>query len=279
LKEIANAVILGERVVSDIYFYEYATNILFLLNYNFQILRTVARLPILMYHNITPDASQAKGLTLSTSQLESQLSFLQSAGYRSWFLSEIEQQTQLTGKNVVITFDDVTVNQFQYAVPLLEKYGMKAQFFVPFAYLGKTDAWNYDGEERGEPIMTAEQLRQLNPEVIELGHHSYLHRHFATLDATAIQDDFKAAFEVIEKENLHVFPAIAYPYGNYPKKDPQRQRFFEQIASLGMRYGLRIGNNVSAYPFANPFEIKRIDIKGEDTLWKFKWKLRLGKVF
>lgn len=239
----------------------------------------VARLPILMYHNVTPDLAQSKGLTIAAERFESQLNYLKSAGYEAVFLSELAQTTSLKGKKVLITFDDVTVNQFQFAVPLLEKYGMKAQFFVPFAYLGKSDAWNYGGEDRGEPIMTAEQLRQLNPKVIELAHHSYKHQHFAKMDEAAIASDFNAAFEVIEKENLKVFPAIAYPYGNYPKKDPKKQRFFTQIAALGMQYGLRIGNKVSRFPFTQPYEIKRIDIKGEDTLWKFKWKLRFGKVF
>jgi hypothetical protein len=40
----------------------------------------------------------------------------------------------------------------------------------------------------------------------------------------------------------------------------------------------RIGNRVNRFPFKNKFEIQRIDIKGQDSLTTFKWKLRLGKL-
>lgn len=247
--------------------------------FQFQISRTVARLPILMYHNVCSNIQQSKGLTLAAERFEQQLMFLQSKGYRSHFLSELTNTSELKGNNVVLTFDDVTVNQLEFAVPLLQKYGFKAQFFVPFAYLGKSDAWNHGGEDIGEPIMSAAQLRALDPSCVELAHHSYLHRHFAQLTEAEIASDFEAAYRVIEKEQLPVFPAMAYPYGNYPKKDPARKHFFSIMQQHGMRFAFRIGNKVSNFPFSTPYEIKRIDIKGEDTLWKFKWKLRFGKVF
>jgi hypothetical protein len=41
---------------------------------------------------------------------------------------------------------------------------------------------------------------------------------------------------------------------------------------------LRIGNQINKFPFKNPYEIMRIDIKGEDSLLKFKLKLRFGKL-
>ena len=40
----------------------------------------------------------------------------------------------------------------------------------------------------------------------------------------------------------------------------------------------RIGNRVNSFPLQSKFEIQRIDIKGQDTLLKFKWKLKIGKL-
>lgn len=232
-----------------------------------------------MYHNITSDPRLSKGLTISAERFEQHLIFLQSKGYRSYFISEIATIPNLKGRNVLLTFDDVTVNQLEYAVPLLKKYGFKAQFFVPFAYLGKSDAWNNRAANKEEPIMSADQLRALDKEVIELGHHSYHHQSFAQLNEHEIASDFASAFAVIEKEQLDVYPVFAYPYGSYPKKDPERKHFFTIISQQGMRFAFRIGNKVNSFPFMNPYEIQRIDVKGEDSLWKFKWKLRFGKVF
>jgi hypothetical protein len=40
----------------------------------------------------------------------------------------------------------------------------------------------------------------------------------------------------------------------------------------------RIGNRLNQIPIKNRFEMQRIDIKGQDSLFTFKWKLRLGKL-
>ena len=46
----------------------------------------------------------------------------------------------------------------------------------------------------------------------------------------------------------------------------------------GIKYGLRIGNRVNNFPFKNNYLVKRIDIKGEDSLFRFKLKLKIGKL-
>ena len=173
----------------------------------------MAKLPILMYHKIS--ASESEGLTISASKLEEQFQYLSKAGFRSYHLSELMDLKRLPSKkSVVITFDDGYVSQLEFAVPLLEKYHLKATFFIPLKYLGQTDAWNTPSY----PLMTADQLKSLNPTRIEL----------------------------------------------------KEQQF---------TYGLRIGNRVNHFPFKNPFEINRIDVKGEYSLKKFQRKLKFGKLF
>jgi hypothetical protein len=46
----------------------------------------------------------------------------------------------------------------------------------------------------------------------------------------------------------------------------------------GIKYGLRIGNRVNNFPFKNDYLVKRIDIKGEDNLFRFRLKLKIGKL-
>ena len=167
-----------------------------------------------MYHNITPNDDLSLGLTLSTSKFEEQLDYLNKNNYTSLFVSELEQMKSISSKSVVITFDDVTKNQLLYALPLLRKYNIKATFFIPFSYIGKTDLWN-NGLEK---IMTIEQLKSLDTSIIELGHHSFYHRKYSDLSEEEIETDFDKSFDLIAKNNLNVYPSLAYPYGNYPKK-------------------------------------------------------------
>lgn len=236
------------------------------------------KLPILMYHNVSTSDAKSVGLTISVAKLEEQLKYISEKGYTSYFVSEIYNKTQLPQKSLIITFDDVTENQLLYALPLLKKYHLKATFFVPFSYLGQSDLWNQGTDATGEKIMTIAQLKTLDADVIELGHHSFFHRKYATLTASEIQEDLDKSFELIAQNNLKVFPALAYPYGNYPKKGIQKEIFFQLLEKNNIQMAFRIGNRVNRFPFKNKYEIQRIDIKGDDSLLMFKWKLRVGKL-
>ena len=225
-----------------------------------------------MYHNVTNDEKMSKGLTISVQKLESHFRYLSENNYASFHLSELENKAVIPEKSIVITFDDVTENQL-LAVELLQKYNLKATFFIPFAYVGKTDEWN-NGSEK---IMTFDQLRNL-PSTIELGLHSYAHKKYATLSEAECNDDFEKCFRSSEEHNLKVYSAVAYPYGNYPKNEPKKSKFKSVLQQNNIKMGLRIGNKINKFPFKNPYEIMRIDVKGDDSLLKFKLKLRFGKL-
>lgn len=231
-----------------------------------------------MYHNISPNEQNSLELTLSVQKFEAQLNYLHQNSFTTLFISDLENQSLNSKKSVVITFDDVTENQLLYALPLLRKFNMKATFFIPFSYLGKSDLWNSGADATGEKIMTIEQLKSINSENIQLGHHSFYHKKYSILSDEEIQDDFKKSFQLIAQNNLNVYPALAYPYGNYPKNGSRKKEFFELLEKNNIKMAFRIGNRVNHFPFKNKFEIQRIDIKGQDSLTTFKWKLRLGKL-
>lgn len=231
-----------------------------------------------MYHNISPNEENSLELTLSIQKFETQLNYLYQNNYTTLFVSDLENYSLVSKKSVVITFDDVTENQLLYALPLLKKFNMKATFFIPFFYLGKSDLWNNGVDATGEKIMTIEQLKSLDSQNIELGHHSFFHKKYSSLSDEEIHDDFEKSFHLIAENNLNVYPALAYPYGNYPKKGSRKNAFFELLEKNNIKMAFRIGNRVNRFPLKNKFEIQRIDIKGQDSLTTFKWKLRLGKL-
>lgn len=232
----------------------------------------MTRLPILMYHNVSDDKNSNE-LTIFCDKLEEQFRYLSDKEYATYHFSELENNAEINSKSVIITFDDVTENQLVYAIPLLEKYNLKATFFIPFGYIGNVDLWN-SGKEK---IMDIEQLKELDSRV-ELGLHSFAHKRYTTLTVDEINTDFSKCFEIIEQNGLKVYNALAYPYGNYPKKEPNKSVFTTILQQNNVKAGLRIGNRINKFPFKNPYEIMRIDIKGEDSMLKFKLKLRFGKL-
>jgi peptidoglycan/xylan/chitin deacetylase (PgdA/CDA1 family) len=236
--------------------------------------QTMAKLPILMYHDITPQ--QGMGLRVGVSSFEAHCKHLASEGYITHHFSEIlDNKKALKGKNCIITFDDGYVNQLKFAVPILQKYKLKATFFIPLAYLGKCDEWN-NGEL---PIMTAEQLQSLPTETIELAYHSFQHRKYGGLTPAEIEEDTQSCYKIVSSENLDFTKVVAYPYGKFPRQNSQKEHFFQQLKQNEFKLGLRIGNRIEKYPFNNTFEINRIDVKGEWSSLKFKRKLLLSKLF
>lgn len=234
------------------------------------------KLPILMYHNVSVNTGDSVGLTICTKNLEAQLKHLKDNNYTALHFSDLQQMKSLNDfpeKAVIITFDDVYVNQLEHAYPLLQKYGLKACFYIPFQYVNGTDVWN-KGEE---PIMSIAQLKSLNSEIIELGLHSFAHNMYNELSIKEIQNDFNKCKNFILENKLIVQNTLAYPYGKYPRKGEEQDAFFKILNENKIAYGLRIGNRVNTFPFKNNYEIQRLDIKGEDTLKVFKRKLKKGK--
>lgn len=85
-----------------------------------------------MYHNVVQDEAQSLNLSISVSKLESQLKFLSDNNYTTFHFKDLENLNRLPSKSIIITFDDVTECQLTYAVPLLEKYKLKASFLCLF---------------------------------------------------------------------------------------------------------------------------------------------------
>lgn len=228
-----------------------------------------------MYHNVTNDWNKVDKYTIHQTTLEEHLLYLANKNYDSYHFKDLDNKKMInSGRKVIITFDDVTKSQLKYAVPLLKKYNLKATFFIPFAYVGKADNWN-DGLC---PIMSFSELKALDP-TIELGYHSFLHRPYATLSNQEIIDDTNQCNALIQQYELDVTPVLAYPYGNFPRKQPRKKEFYNLLESLGFKYGLRIGNRRSNVPFRNKYEINRIEIIGNEEFKSFKYKLRIGRIF
>lgn len=232
-----------------------------------------------MYHNFTSSNNSSRGLIISCIKFEEQIKYLVKNKYTFFFASELIDNECFPKRSVVVTFDDVTENQLIYALPILEKYNVKATFFIPFYYVGKSDLWNKKSNDyKDEKIMTIEQLKRINSSLVEFGHHSFYHSNFSQIALSEIQEDFEKSYSFIKENGLAVFQSIAYPYGKYPKKAIEKKAFFELLKKNNIKLGFRIGNRLNKFPLKEKYEIQRIDIKGEDSMFAFKLKIRLGKL-
>lgn len=234
-------------------------------------------LPVLMYHKIAEN--NPDGLTLTTEQFDMQLMYLKEKGYQTICFTELKnllrEGAALPKKTVIITFDDAYRNFRELALPLLRKYQFKATVFVPVAYVGKTNIW-----DRGsDPILTVEELKQIaNREEAEIGLHSFLHRSYGDMAPADMEEDLQNCYSTLAFHAIPFVKVLAYPYGGFPKKDKQlKGQMVEVFHKMDLDFALRIGNRINRWPLRAPYEIKRIDIKGTDSFFIFRTKLKKGR--
>ena len=189
--------------------------------------------PILMYHNIAPVSEN--DMTITPEQLEGELAALVENGYTAVSFAELEDyvnhRTTLPEKPVVITFDDGYLGNYEYAYPLLVKYGIKATIFTVGVTFGR-DTY----KDTGEPItphFNYDQAREMTESgLVEIASHTYDFHKVEKLDGAQYRDgasklpgesdtDFAALFTAdilrskteLESNLNRSVTAFSYPQG------------------------------------------------------------------
>ena len=226
---------------------------------------------ILMYHQVLPKELAPKdNLIVTTENLEEQLIYIKN-NFNTLFFKDLYNESNTPNK-IILTFDDGYYNNLEYLLPLLVKYQLKATIFIPTEYIQNA----IHSDERN--FMNFDEIRNLNPELIEIALHSHAHRNYSEMPVEEAREDLKKNIELLKENSIQFSNVLAYPYGKFPKEKNKKRTFFKMLEESGITTALRIGNEIESYPWKNKFEIKRIDIKYGDSITTFKWKLKLGKL-
>ncbi len=233
----------------------------------------VKGIAILMYHQVNPLVNNR--LCIDPEKLEQQFRYLIDNGYTCHMLENmLDSTTVFPKRSFILTFDDGYVNNLEYLYPLLIKYNLHATIMLPVKFLGKENEW--DGS--GEKIMSIEQLKSMDSKYISFGLHTYSHQHLRNASTETVQSEIQESIMVLRRNNLQFLPVLAYPYGGFPREKEQMVSFFNILNNNNIELGLRIGNRINKWPISNKFLVKRIDIRGIDTFWEFKTKVKKGRV-
>ena len=197
-----------------------------------------AEVPVLMYHHIDQEGNDSTAMTPAL--FEAQIAALAQAGYTAVFPDDlaayVNQGKALPDKPIVITFDDGYLSNYEYAWPILEKYGMVATIFMVGATTGNTEHYK-DTAYPITPHFSYEQGAEMVASgVISLQSHTYDMHQWGPYESTdqpretilplegESEADYRASLsadcqkirQAIQngtgEENVHV---IAYPSGRY----------------------------------------------------------------
>jgi len=224
--------------------------------------------PVLMYHHIAPDRE------VTPPEFELQLRHLQTGGWNTITLSEMADHLSgkkpLSGKNVMLTFDDGYADNWVWAYPLLKKYAMNAVVFLTTCRIGEGPVRPlHEGcldtrtaERVPDGFLRWDEVRAMSEEgVFEIGSHTHTHKNF---DKAArypdIVQELQRSASVI-KEELGILPvSLAWPWGYYEKDFPAR------AAECGYKlvFTTRGGSNCKG---TDPLAIKRFKVQNGDLRW------------
>ncbi len=238
-------------------------------------------LPILLYHKVAADRADA--LTISTDCLDRELAYIKSSGYTPISFAELREslagRRSFPAKPIIVTFDDGYLSTYELACPLLAKHGVKATVFLPTAFIGGVAGW--DGAS--EPLVSWETIcklgaGQMDAQLIEFGLHSHRHESYERYSAAQIEADLSQCLRALEDSGCRFTRVFAYAYGRVPKDASANRAMREFFRQHEIDFAVRIGSRINALPPKDIYELKRTAIRGTDSFWEFKTKLRKGRI-
>ena len=193
-----------------------------------------ADVPVLMYHHLDEAGNDSTAITPEL--FEAQMRALREAGYESVMpddlLAYVRSGAALPDKPVVITFDDGYLSNYEYAWPILEKYGFRATVFVIGATVGCTEHYK-DTDYPITPHFSWEQAAEMVASgVISVQSHTFDMHQWAPFEAGRAREsilrfedeseaDYRAALAADCEKMAGAIPAatgerahvLAYPNG------------------------------------------------------------------
>ncbi|MGO9205818.1 MAG: polysaccharide deacetylase family protein [Candidatus Limnocylindrales bacterium] len=171
----------------------------------------VLQIPILMYHRIISLAlagDSLPDLVVPPALFDAQLSALHTAGWHTVTVAQISQAIQLhrtlPPRTFAISIDDGWDDGYTYALPILQRYGFHATYYV---IAGRVGTW--------ENVLTPPELRTLVADGMEVGDHTLNHRALPYLSPAEMHIQVMTAADLLAGFVGKRPVTFAYPAGRY----------------------------------------------------------------
>lgn len=224
------------------------------------------KLPVVMYHQLTKNPAKSGKYVLTVDTFEKDLQYLRSKGYNSVTVKQLVDYSQGVGdipeKSVLITFDDGQETLYEYAMPLLGKYGFTAVGFVVGALADYYTEIN--DHNLNYSYLNWSQIKEMSDgNIIEIESHSFdLHKN--TNGRSGIKKKKEETFEAYREflcsdvakmktamiNNTGRNPiAFAFPFGSFSSESTQI------LKECGFRLTLTCEERVNIIKKAEPESI------------------------
>ena len=179
-----------------------------------------ASIPILMYHEVTPNPRRVfRKYSVTPEELSRQLRWLGREGYTTVSMDAVRDASRGAGdlppRAIAITFDDGFQDALEHAVPILASHGCTATFYIVAGLVGTTSGWLE--RERGFALPLADwtTLRAAMETGMHCESHTVSHPRLATLTPAQCRDELARSRDILETGLGHRVRHLAYPFGSF----------------------------------------------------------------
>lgn len=170
---------------------------------------------VVAFHRVT-DAPDSDSLSVGARTLERYCRFF-NRYFRVVPLGDLVDKLArgvCLNRELAITFDDGYLDNFENAMPVLQKLSLPATFFVVSDWIG-TDVVPWWDRQRGVryPWMTWEQVRSLHRQGFEIGGHTRTHVDLGAVPESQAAEEIVGARRELEQQLGSAVDLFAYPYG------------------------------------------------------------------
>ncbi len=181
-------------------------------------------LTVIYYHEVVPNGQGAHYQKIDIDKFEEQMRYLSENGFTTLKFSQLKGK--LPKKAVIVSFDDGLRSVYENAIPIMKKYGIVSNVYLPTKYIGND-----------LKFMDWEMVQNAGDDV-EFQAHTHSHVDVRTLLFQELQEEIESS-DVLFKEKLNFMPtALCLPYGAYDRKSKKNLKAISRYDFvLGSYYG------------------------------------------
>ena len=234
-------------------------------------MRFFTSLAILMYHKVDKihPGTRYPGNHVLPEAFDEQLAALERWNYQTITLDQWiaykEKRAGLPRRPIIITFDDGYSSTYHTAWPILRRHGFTATVFLVAGLIGKTNEW--DADERQEPLLNVEEIREMQSDAITFGSHTQSHRALTKISREEASRELEGSRKNLELLLARPVTSLCYPFA-------KQNRIVRGLVRQAGYTTAVIGRGGTNRVWTDQYALRRIKIDTSTTIDELSRKLR-----